>query len=211
MDGAGLAEKMDAYVDRSGGADACWPWTRGRSSDGYGRIYPGGGATVALTAHRVAYELEHGVEVPNDMEVLHACDNPPCCNPAHLSVGTHAQNMAEMAERGRSIKGARNPRRKVTDEQIEQMLEMKRGGARNVDIGERFGVSGPHVSKLLNGVQRAEVLDHKRRDFVRRKLTDDQVAEIRTRRAAGERRNDLAAEFGVAGPYISQICKGQRR
>jgi hypothetical protein len=71
-----------------------------RNSEGYGRITEGGHAGRIVYAHRVAWELVHG-PIPEGLLVLHTCDNPPCCNPAHLRVGTHLENIQEMYDRKR--------------------------------------------------------------------------------------------------------------
>lgn len=68
---------------------------------GYGNILHRG--KVMLT-HRVAYELAHGVELEG-MVVCHKCDNPPCINPEHLFLGTHADNVHDKMEKGRQTRG----------------------------------------------------------------------------------------------------------
>lgn len=91
--------KFWGRVDRSGGPLACWPWL-GRTNDkGYGYTYVT--PTKTIGAHRQAL-VYSGVEVPEGRKVLHAvCDNPICCNPAHLKVGTQADNIRDMDEKGR--------------------------------------------------------------------------------------------------------------
>lgn len=86
-------------VDRSGGPNACWPWKAGTHHFGHGafRIHK-----TQVQAHRVAYALIEG-PVRDDIDVLHTCDNPPCCNPAHLYLGTQADNNRDRTVRGRAV------------------------------------------------------------------------------------------------------------
>ena len=83
-----------ARIDRSGGDGSCWEW-QGPLRDGYGNTVRFG----MNGAHRVAWFLTHGD--PGKLHVLHDCDNPRCCNPAHLHLGTHQDNMRDMVARGR--------------------------------------------------------------------------------------------------------------
>lgn len=89
-------EKVDKSPGQGPNGD-CHEWQGHRIKWGYGSFKVG---RAVKKAHRVAYELEHG-PIPSGMLVKHSCDNPPCCNPAHLSLGTQIGNMAEMLERGR--------------------------------------------------------------------------------------------------------------
>jgi hypothetical protein len=80
--------------------ESCWNWTGYLSKAGYGFISPT--ATTNRSAHRVAWELTHNVKLTPDQLLLHSCDNPRCVNPAHLRIGTYADNTHDMIERGRA-------------------------------------------------------------------------------------------------------------
>lgn len=90
-------ETFWSKIDRSAGPNACWPWTGAISDTGYGVFSEN---SRFFRPHRRAYEFTNG-PIPPGLEICHTCDNPPCCNPAHLEALTHAENMAQMADRGR--------------------------------------------------------------------------------------------------------------
>lgn len=108
-----------------GAPDECWEWQAATHSRGYG--YFGIGHGQNITASRFAWELGNAEQIPEGMWVLHSCDNPPCCNPAHLHLGTRADNMREMVERQRhwahrgldfAHKGEKNGRAKLTEQDV---------------------------------------------------------------------------------------------
>lgn len=97
---------FNAHVDRSLGQGPngdCWQWT-GRTTEGYGMMSVDGREVLT---HRLAYFIATG-EWPTQC-VLHRCDNPPCCNPAHHWQGTRGENCGDTAAKGRTRRGARHP------------------------------------------------------------------------------------------------------
>lgn len=131
-----------SHVDVQG-PDDCWPWKRA-TTHGYGRFSVGGRRGRLATASRVAFEIANG-PLPLDAEARHTCDNPPCCNPAHLIAGSHAQNMADMAARERS------PKRKLTARQIRDIRRRRAEGDRVVDLAAAYGVTPSNVSQITTG------------------------------------------------------------
>ena len=93
-----VPEAFWVQVDRSGGPDACWPWTGPiRNQKGYGKFRVDGKDHVA---HQWLLGELRGVPLVWPHEIArHCCDNPPCCNPAHLLTGTVADNVADAIAR----------------------------------------------------------------------------------------------------------------
>ncbi len=95
-------KRFSAMIDR-GNIDDCWPYRGYIGKDGYGQFWVRGHGNVR--AHRVALALHVG-GIASGI-VLHSCDNPVCCNPHHLRVGTHADNVRDRVSRGRSATSSR--------------------------------------------------------------------------------------------------------
>lgn len=130
------------------GPDDCWQWTGKPSDRGYGRLRFGGKET---TAHRVAYSLTAG-DISKNMCVRHKCDNRLCCNPAHLEIGTVADNNRDCRERGRHVAptGPKNGKTKLTPEQIMAIRVDNRTGR---EIAVAYGISEGNVSMIRGNMR----------------------------------------------------------
>lgn len=185
------------------GMDECWPWiARARHQKGYGMVYTQrNGRRTSVTASRVAYALGHGLAdfPPSDQEVCHRCDNPPCCNPFHLWLGSPAENSRDSV-----LKERRG--RKLTKADVETILS---SGESDVDTAKRFGVSATLVGKIRLGrswrhltANRARSQNPRFRGVV---LGPVEVREIRSSSAVSR---ELADLYGVTTSTINRIRSG---
>lgn len=127
--------------------DGCWEWVGWKNNKGYGQLRYRGGSHLA---HRVSYELM--VEpIPHGMEVCHRCDNPACVKPSHLFAGTHADNMRDAREKGRTKRGARHKLARLTEEQVADIRERYSVGEKQTPLADEFGVTQSCVSRVVRG------------------------------------------------------------
>lgn len=135
-------------VDRSGGPEACWEWQAGTTGSGYGRFKDGPRGQVM--AHRFAWELTHG-DIPEEMVICHRCDNPPCCNPAHLFLGTVLDNVRDKIHKGRFryATGESAGAAKITEAAVREIRQLAEAGWLRRDIAKRFDVSVSNVGLIV--------------------------------------------------------------
>lgn len=149
--------KFWAQVDAWNGTE-CWLWKGFIDSKGYGRFSvksaQPGRSMVSESAYRIAWQLQNCRHIPAGMHVLHACDNPACVRPTHLRLGTHADNMRDMAERGRARGGSAGGeacgQSKLTWAQVREIRALL-PVMRNAEIGPLFGVTPSTISYIRSG------------------------------------------------------------
>lgn len=134
-----------------GGADECWIWRGYINTGGYGGLKY---AQKQVQAHRVSYEIHHDVALLDEQILMHSCDNPPCVNPAHLSIGSYLANVRDMLDKGRGAHqvaktAGTKVRRTTSAEEIQQWRVMRAGGASYVTIAKAFGTTDGTVSLRL--------------------------------------------------------------
>lgn len=163
-----LIERFLAKVDIRGD-DECWPWTGAVYNKGkkerldrlgrYGRfcIENVEGKTRTRGAHKQAYMLAYG-EIPDGMVVRHTCDNPICCNPKHLVLGTHKDNMDDMNTKGRCryLSGENHGSTKFSDEQIKEIRRRCKAGESKTKLASEFSMSQSYVCLLAQDKFRKE-------------------------------------------------------
>ena len=139
-------------LSRTVKVNGCWEW-QGAKSGGYGCINIEG---QNWWTHRLSYFLHNG-ELPDGRYVCHQCDNPPCCNPRHLFIGSSQDNTADRHAKGRDAKGERSGNAKLTDVQVRR-IRLKYDGkpGRIKQLAERYGVSSDQIRNILRGKQRLD-------------------------------------------------------
>jgi len=140
-----LVERFWEKVDVRG-PDDCWPWMAALNGQGYGNLGSGDGKT--LRANRVSYELAYGPIEPGHM-VCHRCDNPACVNPTHLYAASQANNLRDMAEKGRSTRGERSASAKLNDAAV---AIIRSATIKQNMLAKNFGVSPMAISLAKRGL-----------------------------------------------------------
>jgi len=137
-------ERFFKYVNKT---ESCWLWTGYCGKFGHGRFgYDG----KKVLAHRFSWLLA-GNEIPEGMCILHAphviCGHPNCVNPAHLRVGSFAENMRDTISDGTSNRGTKHPKCKLTEAQVREIRA--RSEESQTSLGAEFGVSHQTISLII--------------------------------------------------------------
>lgn len=135
-----LTDRFFEKVKRS--ETGCWEW-QANKTHGYGTLSAGHRGEGMAAAHRVSYELHYG-PIPDDLWVLHRCDNRACVRPDHLFLGTPADNMQDMRAKGRA-------RCNVPPETVRAILKRRADGERRAAIAADYGVSIHTVKNIIQG------------------------------------------------------------
>lgn len=136
-------------------ANGCWLWAGAIASDtGYGIFFVGDDRRMG--AHVFAWELAHPGVKRDGLVVRHTCDTPNCVNPQHLVLGTHADNMKDMDERGRRVnnpvRGEAHHNSKLTREVVEKARRAVRNGTASVaQLARQYGVSTTTMQAAVEG------------------------------------------------------------
>lgn len=136
------------YVD-TGNENECWEWERSKDGGGYG----------VFTTHKYGREKSHRIsylecvgEIPEGLMVLHTCDNPSCCNPKHLFLGTNQENMDDKVKKNRQSRlfGGDNGRCQMSEKNIMSMRKDYRSGNFSYsDLVYKYKISQTQVARII--------------------------------------------------------------
>lgn len=142
----------DKFWDKVDKTSDCWEWVGYREKTNYGRVSFRG--NNKMLTHRVSWILTNG-EIPNDLCVLHRCDNPPCVNPEHLFLGTIADNNADRDRKGRwkenGIKGSQHWRSKIDESDVRVIKGLISVGTKQRAIARFFDMSEQAIGDIKAG------------------------------------------------------------
>jgi hypothetical protein len=153
-----IADKVQ--IEQTG----CWQWTGAKNPKGYGHFGFGGRGGKTKMVHRVIYQICIA-HIPNKLFVCHQCDNPACCNPSHLFLGTHSENLQDAIRKGRfhgsGAKGERHGLTTLTENQVREIRRRGSSGVKGIRalLAREFHVSRSTISRILRRVYWSHVTD----------------------------------------------------
>lgn len=150
-----FANAPERFVRKLKREGECVVWAAACFKTGYGAAWTG---EKVEYAHRYSYTLAKGA-IPPDMEILHACDNRPCVNPEHLSVGTRKENAQDCVNKKRQTYGERNPMAKMTEDRVMEVRRRFAAGEKQRDLAKAFGMSAPAICNIVRNQRWKHLLE----------------------------------------------------
>ncbi len=212
-----VVERFWSKVKYPGNDQDCWEWTANKLKKGYGFFWMSGFGKLYI--HRLSWEFFNGY-IPTGLLVCHKCDNPSCCNPDHLFLGTYDDNNKDAKQKGRNTIGSRHGGSILTDEQVKEMLNrIWSGELLSVKhITEIYKISRIPIINILNGNawthitsqlnQNISLSDIKRK-IIHDKFTIQQVKQIKQLLKNGISQHAIAKQFNTSVTAIWCIDNGK--
>lgn len=230
-----LESRFWPKVDRVGGSGTCWSWMGAKFQDGYGMFQCAipteqNPSLSTRKAHRVAWILVNGPITPQSNGkrnlVMHACDNRICVNPGHLSLGTPADNSADMAQKGRAssgddhwtrlrptdaLRGEQIGTSKLEREQAERVFTLRAAGMSYQQIGDELGINKTTAHRIATGQTWWHLNASPEPRRAKALVTEEIVRAMRAEYRPGVRGSiaDLARKYGLKVPTVQAIVSGR--
>ncbi len=215
-----MKDPLERFWSKVQKTDGCWLWTASCYAGGYGAFcVKWDGRFQCKNAHRWAWILNFG-DIPEDIHVLHKCDNRKCVRLDHLFLGTPNDNIQDMISKGRE----RHPANKLTPESVLEIFRLVSSGVTNKHVGKQFGITDDMVSLIIRrkawkSVYIPEEIFNKAHNYGSHgsrggshKLTESQVCEILQEQAKGYYQfqdDEIAKRYGVDHCTINKIRHGK--
>lgn len=185
--------------------DGCWGWKGSKNRHGYGEIKVN---RIHMNASRAAW-IAYKSEIPENMYVLHTCDNRACCNPEHLWLGTAKDNMQDMIKKGRNknLKGSACPWATINEDIVLDILDMLKKNINTREIAKKYNIKLSMISDIKTGHRWTHVGDRTGINVVpnKRKLTKFDVIDIKKRIKNGDKLRSIAHDYGIAESSVGDI------
>lgn len=201
--------RLQSKIEKTPTERGCLLWTGYKNKGGYGRIMWRGKMKFV---HRIIWEIANGRSIKEGMYILHSCDNPTCCNPAHLREGTNQDNSSDMVHRNRQASGEANGSSKLTEVEVLKIRKLNASGVNAYKLAEMFGVTHAIISKIVIGK-----LWKSAGGPIRKSMQHITFSEVEQIRAFWEDKNypilqrELAEIFDVSFQHISLIVRYKTR
>lgn len=148
-------EQAKRFWSKVNKTESCWLWTKCKDKDGYGKFAITAPPGVQpkqkhVRAHRLSWEMVNG-EAPSTLVIMHSCDTPACVNPAHLSLGSQAQNRADCGAKGREPVGERHHSAKIDVATVRRVRELSVGGMGPIRIAAKLGIGTGSACGIVYG------------------------------------------------------------
>lgn len=158
-----MSQRVESQTERlfkkravAGCDGECWIWSGTITAAGYGSLQAS--QSKRQYSHRISFLLHVG-DIPTGMVVCHSCDNRACWNPSHLFLGTQADNLRDMTEKGRRSRcgprGNANGRVRILDEQLPEILSASGSGVTTRQLADLYGVHHCTIARILRGDRNA--------------------------------------------------------
>lgn len=150
--GLSIEERFWSKVDIKPQSE-CWNWKGTKDPKGYGGFYLRKDKQHQFKSHRIAYQLTFG-EIPEGLCICHKCDNPSCCNPNHLFLGSKSDNNHDAIQKGRAVyvSGERIKSSKLTSQQVIEIKRLSALGHSGRELAHQYRVDRSTIYRILYGI-----------------------------------------------------------
>lgn len=211
-----VQERFWAKVDKSAGPDGCWVWRGAAKPNGYGKFSIGKAKTSRwYYPHRISYAIHFRTD-PGEMFCCHKCDNPICCNPMHIFLGTDRENKNDMIGKRRqgAARGENSPKARFTAAEVASIRSRYAdGSATCLGIAVEYGVDETTIRSMVRGetyrTAGGPICPNLRLMGRGSLITPDDVRRIRHLKFMGVAHRLIAEDIGCPKHVVDDVSSGK--